>query len=163
MFDAFRQGAPVELWQALVSEAGARAGCALDEDCESYLVFVLLRHQREPRFFERAQALDWLHAQSLPTQARAEALRDVGDRCLLVAGLYPGLAERRRVGAEYFANLGRSAYLGVAESSRAAYAALYAQLAEAYRDLVRTLGALDPARRPPPRRASPPTLAAHLH
>lgn len=158
MSDAFRQGAPAELWQALVREAGERAGCALDEDCESYLVFVLLRHQREPRFFERAQALDWLHAQALPARARAEALRDVGDRCLLVAGLYPGLAERRRVSAEYFADLGRSAYLGVAEASRAAYAALYAQLAAIYRDLVRILGALDPQRRPPL-----PAYAPRLH
>jgi len=145
--EAFRQGAPAELWQALVREAGARAGCALDEDCESYLVFVLLRHQREPRFFERAQALDWLHAQSLPAARRADALRDVGDRCLLVAGLYPGLAERRRVSADYFADLGRSAYLGVAEASRAAYAALYAHLAEVYRDLVRILDAMDVRRK----------------
>lgn len=159
MIEAFRHGAPAELWLGLVRDAGARTGCALDEDCESYLVFVLLRHQREPRFFECAQALDWLHAQSLPVRARAEALRDVGDRCLLVAGLYPGLAERRRVGADYFADLGRSAYLGVAEASRAAYATLYARLAEAHRDLVRILAALDG--RPPPPAAPAIVLRRH--
>lgn len=140
--EAFRQGAPAALWQAAVRDAGGRIGLHLDEDCESYLVFVLLRYQREPRFFDGAQALGWLHAQSLAATARAEALRDIGDRCLLLAGMYPGLAERRRVSADYFAQLGRSAYQGVAEASRTAYAALFAQLAQAYRDLVRLLSAL---------------------
>lgn len=141
MHERFRQGAPAALWQALVKEGEARAGCALDEDCESHLVFVLLRHQREPRFFEEAQALAWLRAQECTGRTREEALRDVGDRCLLVAGLYPGLAERRRVSVDYFADLGRSAYRDVAEAGRSATAALYARLAEAYRDLVRTLAA----------------------
>jgi hypothetical protein len=161
MIELFRQGAPAELWQGLVREAGARAGCTLDEACESYLVMVLLRHQREPRFFERAQALDWLQAQQLPARQRADALRDVGDRCLLVAGLYPGLAERRRVTVDYFADLGRSAYLGVAEASRAAYATLYAHLAEAYRDLVRILDAMGGRRRSAPSMPRPPVARLH--
>lgn len=141
MHETFRQGAPAALWQALVKEGEARAGCVLDEDCESHLVFVLLRHQRESRFFEEAQALAWLRAQECTGRAREEALRDVGDRCLLVAGLYPGLAERRRVSVDYFAELGRSAYRDVADAGRSASAALYARLAEVYRDLVRTLAA----------------------
>ena len=139
--DTLRQGAPAALWQSLVKDGEARAGCALDEECESYLVFVLLRHQREPRFFEQAQALAWLRAQECTGRAREEALRDVGDRCLLVAGLYPGLAERRRVSADYFADLGRSAYRDLAEAGRSATATLYARLAEVYRELVQVLAA----------------------
>lgn len=145
MVDTLRQGAPAELWQAMVREAAERTGRALDEDCESYLVFVLLRYQRETQLLSHTQALDWLHAQAQSGQLRADALRDVGDRCLLVAGLYPGLAERRRVDVDYFIGLGRGAYLGVAETSRAAYAQLFAHLARAYRDLVRTLLALPPS------------------
>lgn len=166
--EAFRQGAPAALWQAAVRDAGGRIGLHLDEDCESYLVFVLLRYQREPRFFDGAQALGWLHAQSLAATARAEALRDIGDRCLLLAGLYPGLAERRRVSADYFAQLGRSAYQGVAEASRTAYAALFAHLAQAYRDLVRLLSVLPADAKP--KRSHPlqagfamPVAAVRLH
>jgi hypothetical protein len=139
-----RQGAPAGLWQALVREAGERAGCGLDESRESYLVFVLLRHQADARLLARTQALAWLHAQAQTGALREEMLRDVGDHCLLIAGLYPRLAERRRVTVDYFMDVGRSAYLGIAEAGRSAYAALFAQLAASYGELVRILRALRP-------------------
>ena len=66
----------------------------------------------------------------------------MGDRCLLIAGLFPALAERRSVSRDYFVDLGRSAYAEVAEASRNAYAALFDQLARTYRELVQTLLAM---------------------
>lgn len=137
-----RHGAPAELWQALVHEAGERAGCALDETRESYLVFVLLRHQREAQLLGRTAALDYLHAHAVVGALREESLRDVGDRCLLIAGLYPALAERRRVTADYFADLGRGAYASIAEAGRSATATLFAQLAAGFSELVETLRAV---------------------
>lgn len=136
------RGAQAELWQGLVHEAGARLHAPLDESRESYLVFVLLRFQRDDSLLARTLALEWLAAQANIGSARADALRDVGDRCLLIAGLYPGMADRRRVSADYFIELGRSAYLEVAQASRNAYAALFEALARSYRQLVRTLRAL---------------------
>jgi hypothetical protein len=137
--EQIRQGAATELWQALLREACERNGQVLDESRESYLVFVLLRHQRDAHLLARTQALEWLHAQSQVGALRADVLRDVGDRCLLIAGLYPSLAARRRVSVDYFVDLGRDAYQGVAESSRTAYAALFEHLAATYRELVRAL------------------------
>ena len=60
-------------------------------------MFVLLRYQRDEQLLSRTQALAWLHAQDQVGRARADALREVGDGCLLIAGLFPGVAERRRV------------------------------------------------------------------
>ena len=136
------QGAAAELYQALVRDGARRGGCPLDEASESYLVFVLLRHQRDGMLLARTQALEWLHAQECVGRARADALRDVGDRCLLIAGLYPALAERRRVSLDYFVDLGRGAYRDVAAASRDAYGDLFAQLAAGYRELVRVLHAI---------------------
>jgi hypothetical protein len=145
MYESFRQGAPAELWQALVHEAGLRLGRPLDESRESYLVFVLLRYQADGHLLSRTQALAWLHAQEQVGRARADALREVGDGCLLIAGLFPGVAARRRVSVDYFIDLGRGAYYEVAET-RASDAGLFAQLARSYQELVRTLGALRPPR-----------------
>ena len=139
-----RHGAPAELWQSLVHEAGERAGCALDASRESYLVFVLLRHQRDGQLLGRTQALEWLQAQSAQGALREDMLRDVGDHCLIIAGLFPALAERRRVTVDYFIDLGRSAYLDIADAGRSAYAGLFAQLAHSYEELVRTLRAVRP-------------------
>ncbi|WP_019305388.1 hypothetical protein [Xanthomonas oryzae] len=141
MHESFKQGAPAELWQALVREAGQRTAHPLDESREHYLVFVLLRFQRDAHLLSRAQALAWLHAQDQIGSVRADALRDVGDGCLLIAGLFPGVAQRRRLSVDYFIDLGRGAYYEVADT-RCSDAGLFAQLAESYRDLVRTLAAL---------------------
>lgn len=137
-----RQGAAAALWQELIREALARNGGRLDESQESYLVFVLLRHQRDEHLLARIQALEWLDAQQQTGSARSDALRDVGDRCLLVAGLFPDLAQRRRVGVDYFVDLGRGAYQGVADAGRDAYAGLFAHLAASYRELVAVLRGL---------------------
>lgn len=135
-------GAAAELWQALIREACEGGGTTLDEAQESYLVFVLLRHQRDARLLARIHALEWLDAQQRVGSVRADALRDVGDRCLLVAGLFPALAGRRRVSVDYFVDLGRGAYQGVAEAGRDAYADLFASLAGRYRELVAVLRAV---------------------
>lgn len=147
-----QHGTPAELWRTLVREAEGRTGCALDEERESYLVFVLLRHQRDGQLLARTQALEWLHAEAQAGALREEMLRDVGDHCLLIAGLFPALAERRRVTVDYFVELGRSAYLSIAEAGRSAYAALFGQMASSYVELVRTLRAV---------RADVPALATH--
>ncbi len=137
-----RQGAAAALWQSAVREAEARSATPLDETQESYLVFVLLRHQNDPDLLARVQALEWLRAQECSGRTRADALRDVGDRCLLIAGLYPALAQRRRVSVDYFTTLGRGAYRDVAEACRNAYAELFAQLAAHYDALVQVLRGL---------------------
>ncbi len=142
MSGTLHQGAPAELWQALVREARADMGAPLDEWRESYLVFVLLRYQRDPFLLARAQALAWLHAWQQAGTLRADALQEVGDHCLLIAGLFPGLAERRRVQVDYFIELGRGAYRELAECGRSSTTALFAQLAEGYRELVGTLAGL---------------------
>lgn len=134
-----RQGAAAELWQSLVREACTRCGQSLDEAQESYLVFVLLRHQRDGHLLARTQALEWLEAQVRVGSARSDALRDVGDRCLLIAGLYPQQAQRRLVGLDYFLALGSQAYTDLASAARSVLAGLYGRLAESFARLVRVL------------------------
>ena len=114
-----------------VRDGASRAGTRF-ESVESYLVFVLQRHQRDVALGGRTLALERFDADDRIGQLRADALRDVGDRCLLIAGLFPRLAERRRVGPDYYAAMGRSAYAGVAAATRAGYAELFAQLAQAF-------------------------------
>lgn len=98
-------------WHALVSEAEAAAGCALKEDTESYLVFMLMRFLRKARLAKDSLALVYLQALQKRGALREQALREVGDQCLLYAGLFPEQAQRRCVPVSYYVDLGRSAYL----------------------------------------------------
>lgn len=134
-----RLGNATGLWHELVREGEARAETRLPEPVEAYLVFLLMRHLRDGALAGRTMALEWLHALDLAGRARADALRDVGDRCLLLAGWYPKLAERRRVSPDYFAAIGRSAYGEVAGTAGGGYGDLFAELAGAYRAMVRVL------------------------
>ena len=149
-----RLGTPLELWFDLVREAEQRARTALDEPVESYLVFLLQRHQHDHVLAGRIMALEWLDGLERVGTERADALRDVGDRCLLVAGLFPRLALRRQVTPAYYAGLGQAAYAAVAETPRSGAAELFRQLARAFEAMRRVLGRVGP--RPDLRLVLPP-------
>lgn len=134
-----RLGAPLELWVELVREGEQRAHTPLPETIESYLVFLLQRHQGDRVLAGRTLALEWLQGLEQVGSVRADALRDVGDRCLLVAGLYPQAARRRRVAPDYYAAIGQAAYDAVADATRAGYAELFRQLARAFEAMRRVL------------------------
>ncbi len=129
-------------WHALVTEAEQRCHRSLGELLESYLIFALMRHLRDQPLLGRIVALEWLSACERQGVERCDALRDVGDHCLLITGLYPKHAQRRRVDTHYYVQLGQSAYAGAADASRDGMAQLYEQLAKGFGELVTVLRAL---------------------
>ncbi len=97
-------------WHELVHEAEAAAGCALPEETESYLVFMLMRFALRPKIARHCLAISYLHALLQRGTPRHHGLRDVGDQCLLYTGLFPDYLRRRTVPVGYYVRLGRSAY-----------------------------------------------------
>lgn len=133
-------------WHALVSEAEQACATRLDEELESYLVFLLIRFTARPDLASRVLALDFLNSLDVHGRMQEEQLRDVGDQCLLYSGFYPEQAQRRLVRSAYFVDLGRSAYGMLAERLRHATAEVYGQLAHAFvnlRDVLQTMRELD--------------------
>lgn len=127
------------LWHHLVNEAQQRAGHRLDETLESYLVFVLMRHLKDQGLGQEALALEYLHAHADTGTLGRQRLRDTGDHCLLLAGLFPERARRRRVPVTYYIDLGRGAYRDLGDLLRAGIAEVYAELAEGFENLVDVL------------------------
>ena len=115
-------------WHALVNEAQAATQLILNENTESYLVFLLKRFSENSQWVESVVALDFLEAMRASERRQVELLRDVGDKSLLFSGLFPGLAARRHVRLEYFTEMGQAAYLTAAELQAAETAELYFQL-----------------------------------
>lgn len=129
-------------WHTLVHDAERDYGCQLDEAMQSYLVFTLMRFAKNQRLNSRALALDYLNACHLPQGLRSEQLRDIGDQCLLVSGLYPRSAEKRQVSVAYYVDLGRTAYHNISTSTQQSMAELYRQLADSFvllMDLLQTI------------------------
>ncbi len=129
-------------WHTLVHEAELDYGCQLDEAMQSYLVFTLMRFSKNQQLNAHALALDYLTSHHLPNNLRSEQLRDIGDQCLLVSGLYPQSTEKRQVSATYYVDLGRSAYHHISTVTQKGIAELYQQLAESFillMDLLQTI------------------------
>jgi len=103
-------GTTVSLWYDLVRDASENSGRSLGEALESYLIFVLVRTTRESGLISRIVALAFLDSLNYVGRIRSDKLRDVGDQCLIVAGLFPGVAKRRLVRTDYFVDIGRSAF-----------------------------------------------------
>jgi len=115
-------------WHALVSEAQAHANIRLGESSESYLVFLLMRFTQKPQFVESIIALEFLEAIQVCGRVQANRLSEVGDKSLLLCGLFPGLATKRCVQPDYFSAMGQAAYLTASVSHGSQLAALYSQL-----------------------------------
>lgn len=105
-------------WYDFVREAQDASHSAVDEDLESYLVYLLLRFMDQPELADQALGSAYLAALSHPIMGRSMMLRNVGDQCLLFSGLYPERATHRCVRVGYFVDIGKRSYLGAAEELR---------------------------------------------
>lgn len=124
-------------WQALVSEASLNLSQAsLSQELESYLVFLLMRFAARPDVTDTALGMDYLESQDLHPREKQQNLRDVGDKCLLFAGLFPQLAERRRIKLSYYVNLGRVAYANLSSMRTEVLSDLFAKLSHEFVHLV---------------------------
>lgn len=135
---------PTEMsqWHALVNEAQAATSLVLDENTESYLVFLLMRFSQGPKLIESVLALDFLESMQALPQRKIELLRDVGDKSLLFCGLFPGIAEKRHLNLSYFIDMGQTAYLTVSELEERQSADLYLQLSIKFLNLQQILQAM---------------------
>lgn len=137
---------PTAQWQALVSDAEKKASITLSEELESYLIFLLMRFVGESEISTNPIAWELLQGNKKLGSERVQALRDVGDKCLLFAGLFPGVARRRRVRISYYVKIGQNAYASLALAQENALADLFSKLGEQFvglMDVLHTMRAID--------------------
>lgn len=119
-------------WQELVCDAQARSKMQLNEELESYLVFMLMRFTEEVGVHNRPIALDFMETLHSAGELQKTQLREVGDKCLLFSGFFPGLAEKHLVKVSYFVDVGQSAYDVLAGLSKMPTGELFVQLAQRF-------------------------------
>jgi hypothetical protein len=131
----------VSQWVELVSDAEQACNQHLDDDLKSYLVFLLMRYIGAAELAASILALDYLESLEIRGRLQADKLSEVGDKCLLFSGLFPGRAQRRRVSISYYVKLGATAYATLADAMRGASAAMYIKLARRFVPLMDILNA----------------------
>lgn len=111
----------VMLWQDVIKHAESRCSIALNAELETYLISLLMRYTSKPEIAKQMLATAFLEALQLRDRERSLHLQKVGDECLIFAGLFPHIIEKRHVNIAYFVDLGRSAYANVSKTAHDLY------------------------------------------
>lgn len=113
------------------------------EETEFYIVNLLERFARAERhWFSRPLALEYLESFHSPVAHRVGKLRHVGDTSLFISGLFMESVHRQLVSADYYTELGRTAYGHLARMSSDVGTLpgdSFAELADRFSDFVRVL------------------------
>lgn len=126
-------------WHRLVKEARHTSSVSLSEDLESYLIFLLMRFINHPEIVHNIFALDFLENIKKFKKENQQTLQEVGDKCLLYSGLFPGRAKQRCVNISYYVDLGRRAYLSLSASPQNILSPLFANLSDHFVPLMDVL------------------------
>lgn len=129
-------------WYALVNEAQEISSIILDENTESYLVFLLMRFSKGTEWAESILALDFLESLQAGRHRQVDLLQTIGDKSLLFCGLFPGVAKRRQLSLNYFSDMGQNAYRTVSELTSQQSKQLFQQLSEEFINLQKILAAM---------------------
>jgi hypothetical protein len=101
------------MWHQLIMEAETTQAITLNDELKSYLILLLIEYTKKPEQIMQNTAKNYLT--SIANRARCrEKLRESGDICLLVSGLFPNRYERSALSATHFISIGRSAYATLA-------------------------------------------------
>ena len=129
-------------WYTLVEKARQSSTITLNDELQSYLVFLLMRFMKEPTILSDALALEYLENIHKNQSQNLKTLRDVGDKCLLLTGLFPERAKRRRVEISYYVKLGQAAYSTISEQDKTVLSQLYATIGQQFVGLMDVLHAM---------------------
>lgn len=141
-------------WHLLINEAEYVCQAHLGEDLQSYLVFLLMHYVNTSELADSVLAIEYLNSFELRGRGQREQLCEVGDKCLLYSGLFPGRAERRQVRISYYVELGMTAYALLANSLAGVKAKMFEKLSGRFVSLMdvlqttRELGTEQPALAP---------------
>lgn len=105
-----KQTSAIYDWYQLVSEASSRLGCSLNDNVESYLILTLDHYSSDIQLSGQVLALDFLEGFNHEGRAAIDKLRTTGDRCLILAGFFPGRAHHFNLQPRYFIEIGQQAY-----------------------------------------------------
>lgn len=105
------------LWREVIKEAEGCCDVELQNELESYLISLLVKFTDKPEIVKQILAMAFMDAQHMREKARQTSLQNVGDQCLILAGLFPRAAERRLVTIRYFVDLGQSSYIAISRKT----------------------------------------------
>ena len=129
-------------WYQLVRDAQNNIGARLERSIEHYIILTLQRSTLKKHYISSIIGSEYYSTLVCPSQSISE-LRDIGDHCLLIAGLFPDFIKKKNVSKQYIISIGKSAYLDVSTNHSSEYdETLFFNLSYNFHTLTKLLNAM---------------------
>lgn len=131
-------------WRKVVCESQRLCQTQLSESIESYLVMMLARHSVRTNLAQKSLGVQFLTCMAGLASQNRQSLQLIGDESLIIAGLFPRRALRRRVKIDYYVNIGQAAYQQLSHAGLQALGGMFDELSCQFKQLVDILRAIRP-------------------
>lgn len=101
-------------WYEMLQISKQHTGIILDDHVESYVILTLDGYLQDQLITDLALGVEFMQAVNLKKTQSRSLLRHIGDRCLILAGLFQLRSKRLNVSEDYFCEIGQQAYLNLA-------------------------------------------------
>lgn len=129
-------------WYDLLVEAQKETSIFLPPSLEHYVSLLLKHYLSRLDFFEEPIGFELLACSTKP--APLIHYQDVGDRCLIISGLFPDFVVRKNVSQGYLKKIGKSAYYQVSLHSDKTIQPLFYRLSTQFEEISTILGHFRP-------------------
>ena len=128
-------------WHHLIQLAQAHSGYHFEENLEHYIMITLDSFTHKVDLGSNIIAIDYLQHQNIESAYDLQCLRNTGDQCLILAGLFTENIKHKYVSTNYIINIGRSCYDRIAAMTRYKLfdQALFAKLRDHFVDIIVTV------------------------
>tara|TARA_B100001093_G_scaffold515373_1_gene591563 strand:- start:1009 stop:1476 length:468 start_codon:yes stop_codon:yes gene_type:complete len=97
-------------WFNLILNAQSQTGYELGHDLKKYLMLTLEHYTTELTLPSSIIAVKYMEALSLTGTKQSLELRDIGDQCLLISGLFPERLLKKNISLDYTIAIGKQSY-----------------------------------------------------
>ena len=101
-----------KIWKKSLSHAIKIAQADISQPAQSYLTDMLDKNMLNVQFNETPASIDWLQK-----QINHKKTHTVGDKCLIIVGLFPNIAQET-TSIDFYITMGKEAYAHAAKSTR---------------------------------------------
>jgi len=128
-------------WYNIIQFAQQQSGYDLEESLEHYLILTLDSFTTRTDLGSNIIAVDFLQYCDAQCSFDINCLRNTGDQCLILSGLFPERMQTKNIPGEYLINIGTSAYdiISKIKNFRVFDKDLFAKLRDNFMGLITTL------------------------
>ena len=104
-------------WLNLILNAESHAGYELEHNLKKYLMLTLEHYTTELTLPNSIIAVKYMEALNLTGTKQFLELRNIGDQCLLISGLFPDRLLKKNISLDYTITIGKQSYSQLASQN----------------------------------------------